>query len=225
VLKTSKLARNILSNFCTYRRVNWLASANFLKCSLYAGSFVLLTACQPEHNNTSANTTNSTVSSPQSSASLKPLLTLDELLNTADFQIGIKQSVRSNDQVSLKDWQDQLLAVAKEVHLSERDLARISGEQGLMFIEFEAKKQLFNDEFIERFMSFNSIDDLIQKYPYLTGVHQRALSLINARDSAIQRAAKLLADDNPLGADFTQEARAQWKDYMINSGRLETLQN
>jgi hypothetical protein len=224
-LKISKLTSKTLFNFGTYKRVSLLVSADFLKGSLYASLFVYLTACQPEHNNTSANTTNSAASSSQSSASLQPLLTLDELLNTPDFQIGIKQSVRSNDRVSLKDWQDQLLAVAKEVHLSERDLARISGEQGLMFIEFEAKKRLFNDEFIERFMSFNSIDDLIQKYPYLTGVHQRALSLINARDSAIQRAAKLLADEDPLSTDFTQEARAQWKDYMINSGRLETLQN
>lgn len=225
MLKTSQRNSKTVFNLGTYKRVHWLLTANFLKCSLYASFFAFLTACQPEHNNTSENTTNSAVSSPQPSHSLQPLLTLDELLNTADFQKGIKQSVLNNDQVSLQDWQEQLLAVAKEVHLSERDLARISGQQGLMFIEFEAKKRLFNDEFIDRFMSFNNIDDLIQKYPYLTAVHHRALSLISARDSTIQRAATLLADDNPEGGNFTQEARSQWKDYMINSGRLETLKN
>jgi hypothetical protein len=225
VLKISKLISKTVFNLDTYKRVHRLVTVNFLKCSLYAGVFAFLTACQPEHSKTSANTATPSVPSSQTSGSLPPLLTLDELLNTADFQIGIKQSVLNNDQVSLKDWQDQLLAVAKEVHLSERDLAQISGKQGLMFIEFEAKKRLFHDEFIDRFMRFNSIDDLIQKYPHITGVHQRALSLISARDRAIQSAAKLLADESAQGGDFTQEARAQWKDYMINSGRLETLRN
>jgi hypothetical protein len=224
VLKTSKLTSKTVFNIDTFKRVYWQTAPTILKYSLYAGFFVCLSGCQPEHNNTPANT-GSAVSSEQPNASLPPLLTLDELLNTADFQLGIKQAVLNADQVLLKDWQSQLVAVAEEVHLSERDLARISGEQGLMFIEFEAKKLLFHDEFIERFISFKSIDDLIQKYPYLSGVNQRAQSLINARDSAIQSAAKLLADDSPQGGDFTQEARAQWKDYMINSGRLETLKN
>jgi hypothetical protein len=225
VLKTSKLNSKKYFNLGIYKRIHLLLTANFLKCSLYAGVFAFLTACQPEHNETSANTTDSAVSSVQPNSRLSPLLTLDELLNTADFQRGIKQSVLHNDQISLKDWQEQLLAVAKEVHLSERDLARISGDQGLMFIEFEAKKRLFNDEFLDRFMTFKNIDDLIQKYPYLTAVHQTALSLISERDRAIQRAAILLADDSPQGVDFTQEARVQWKYYMINSGRFETLKN
>jgi hypothetical protein len=59
----------------------------------------------------------------------------------------------------------------------------------------------------------------------LSGVHQRALSLINARDIAIQRAAKLLSDDGLQGGDYTQEARVQWKAYMINSGKFEELKN
>jgi hypothetical protein len=187
--------------------------------------FICVTACQPQQNSSGPNATSPLRASSQQIESMPPLLTLDELLNTDDFQRGIKQSVVNDDQASLRDWQQQLLAVAKEVRLSERDLARISGDQGLVFIEFEAKKQLFHDEFIERFMNFDSIDDLIQKYPYLSGVHQRALSLINARDIAIQRAAKLLSDDGLQGGDYTQEARVQWKAYMINSGKFEELKN
>jgi hypothetical protein len=187
--------------------------------------FICVTACQPQQNSSGPNATSPLRASSQQIEGMPPLLTLDELLNTDDFQRGIKQSVVNDDQASIRDWQQQLLAVAKEVRLSERDLARISGDQGLVFIEFEAKKQLFHDEFIERFMNFDSIDDLIQKYPYLSGVHQRALSLINARDIAIQRAAKLLSDDGLQGGDYTQEARVQWKAYMINSGKFEELKN
>ena len=117
-----------------------------------------------------------------------------------------------------------MLAVAKEVHLASSDVKRIRGQQGLLFIEFEAKKQLFNDEFIELFMTFQSIDELIQKYPYLTGVHKRAQSLIDARDLAIERAATMLSEEGIKG-DAIQQARTQWQDYMINSGRLETLRN
>jgi len=203
----------------------WLNVSNILKHSLYAGFLVFLTACKPQGASTVPDTTGLPESPSQPNSILPPLLTLEELLNTNDFQLGIKLSVLNEDQSSLKDWQDQLVAVAAEVRLSQRDLARISGDQGLLFIEFEAKKRLFHDEFIQRFMNFQSIDDLIQEYPHLVGVHQRARSLIKARDTAIQRAAKLLSDDSPQAGDFIQEARAQWKDYMINSGSLEKLKN
>lgn len=225
MLKTLKLIRKVVFNTVAFKGIYWLAVPNILRCSFYASFFICVTACQPQQNSNDPNASSSLHTSSQQVASLPPLLTLDELLNTDDFQMGIKQSVLNDDQVSLRDWQQQLLAVATEVRLSERNLARISGEQGLVFIEFEAKKQLFHDEFIERFMNFESIDKLIQKYPYLSGVHQRALSLLNARDSAIERAAKLLSDDGLEGVDYTQEARAQWKAYMINSGRLEKLKN
>jgi hypothetical protein len=225
VLKTSKLVPKRSFNAVAFKGIYRLVSPNILKCSLYASFFIGVTACQPQQNSNAPNVTSPLHTSSQPVESLPPLLTLDELLNTDDFQMGIKQSVLNDDQASLRDWQQQLLAVAKEVRLSERDLARISGEQGLVFIEFEAKKQLFHDEFIEQFMNFESIDDLIQKYPYLSGLHQRALSLINARDIAIQQAAKLLSDDGLQGVDYTQEARAQWKAYMINSGKLEELKN
>jgi hypothetical protein len=197
-----------------------------LKRSLYASVFVSLVGCQPDESNTTKTDTStpSSVMASDNDSAVPPLLTLDELLNASDFQEGIKQSVLNDDISALKDWQDQLLAVAKEVNLAPIDVKRISGQQGLVFIEFEAKKQLFNDEFIELFMNFESIDDLIQKYPYLTGVHKRARSLVDARDLAIERAATLLAEEGMSG-DATQQARAQWQDYMINSGRLETLRN
>lgn len=225
MLKTLKLVRKRAFNSIAFKGIYWLVVPNILRCSFYASFFVFVIACQPQQNSGGPNAKIPLHTSYKQIESLPPLLTLDELLNTDDFQMGIKQSVVNDDQASLRDWQQQLLAVAKEVRLSERDLARISGEQGLVFIEFEAKKQLFHDEFIERFMNFDSIDDLIQKYPYLSGVHQRALSLINARDIAIQRAAKSLSEAGLQGDDYTQEARAQWKAYMINSGKLEELKN
>ena len=187
---------------------------------------MILLGCQPESGKVNETDTPSpaSVAASSNNSEATPLLTLDELLNASDFQAGIKQSVLNNDKASLKDWQDQLIEVAKEVHLAQRDVNRISGEQGLVFIEFEAKKRLFNDEFIELFMNFESVDGLIQKYPYLTGVHDRALSLIAARDAAIERAASMLSEEGVEG-DATLKARAQWQDYMINSGRLESLKN
>jgi hypothetical protein len=225
VLKTLKLVRKRVFNTVTFKGISWQAAPTIFKCSFYASFILCVTACQPQQNSSDPDITSSLNTSSRQIESLPPLLTLDELFNTDDFQMGIKQAVVNDDQALLRDWQQQLIAVAKEVRLSERDLARISGEQGLVFIEFEAKKQLFHDEFIELFMNFDSIDDLIQKYPYLSGVHQRALSLINARDIAIQRAAKSLSDDGFQDDDYTQKARAQWKAYMINSGKLEELKD
>jgi len=204
----------------------WLNVPKILKRSLYASVFLSLAACQPKENSTTDidTSTSSSVTVPESDNGVQPLLTLGELLNASDFQTGIKQSVINDDKESLRYWQKQLLAVAHEVHLAPREISLLSGEQGLVFIEFEAKKQLFNDEFIERFMNFENIDSLIQKYPYLTGVHKRALSLIAARDIAIERAAAVLTEEG-IDGNVTQKARAQWQDYMINSGRLDSLKN
>lgn len=196
-----------------------------LQRSLYAGVFVFLVACQPqkESSNLASDDDANAVELSQQNSTLPPLLTLNELLNASDFQNGIKKAVLEKDNVSLADWQQQLLDVADQVHLSVRDLNRISGEQGLMFIEFEAKKQLFHEAFVDKFMHFEDIDDLIKQYPHLTGLHERALKLIGERDSAVTRAAQLLSQDG-LQGDAMEEARAQWKDFMINSGKLQQLQ-
>lgn len=225
MLKTLKLISSAADKAFTFKKIS-LDVTKILKRLLYASVVLLPMGCQPEVSNIATTNTSPSISitTEQEDAVALPLLTLDELLNASDFQAGIKQAVINDDRVSLKDWQGQLLAVAKEVHLGARDVKLISGEQGLVFIEFEAKKQLFNDEFIERFITFESIDELIQKYPYLTGVHERALSLIAARDAAIIRATAMLSEDG-LQGDLTQMARTQWQDYMINSGRLETLRN
>ncbi len=165
----------------------WLNVSENLKRTLFAGVFLSLAACQPKESSTTDidTSTPSSVTVPESRNTVPPLLTLGELLNASDFQMGIKQSVINDDKESLRNWQEQLLAVANEVNLAPSEISLISGEQGLVYIEFEAKKQLFNDEFVELFMNFESIDELIQKYPYLTGVHKRAQSLVAARDIAI----------------------------------------
>ena len=225
MLKTLKLISSAPDKALTFKKIS-LDVTKMPKRLLYVSVVLLSVGCQPEVSSTATTNTSTSISitTEKDVAVAVPLLTLDELLNASDFQAGIRQAVINDDRVSLKDWQGQLLAVAKEVHLSLHDVNLISGERGLVFIEFEAKKQLFNDEFIERFITFESIDELIQKYPYLTGVHERALSLIAARDAAIIRATAMLSEDG-LQGDLNQKARTQWQDYMINSGRLDTLRN
>lgn len=88
-------------NVDTFKTVYWLATPTILKYSLYAGFFVCLSGCQPEDKNTAAENS-SVVSSEQPNVSPQtPLLTLDELLNTADFKRATKQAVLNDDQVSL----------------------------------------------------------------------------------------------------------------------------
>lgn len=202
----------------------WLNLHKIIERSLYASVFVCLTACQPQQESSKSGSDKDTYEelSDQRRTGLPPLLTLNELLNAKDFQNGIKVAVGNKDSVALADWQQQLLDVAEQVRLSQRDLNRISGEQGLMFIEFEAKKQLFHEAFVDKFMNFESIDELITQYPHLTGLHERAQRLVNERDSAIERAAQMLSQDG-LQGNAIEEARAQWKDFMINSGKLEQL--
>jgi hypothetical protein len=208
-----------------------LEISTILKRSLYASVFVLITACQPANvlTDSSSDSDNSeasgtidkkiSASSPSSTESLPPLLTLGELFSADDVQFGIKQAVLDKDSKALLYWQEQLVGAGREVRLSQRDLDLISGQQGLLFIEFEAKKQLFHDEFMERFINFGKIDDVINKYPYLTSVHEKAYNLISERDKVIERAAIVLREDGFTG-DATQEARLRWMDFMQNSGKF-----
>lgn len=195
------------------------------KRSLYAGFFVWLAACQPA-TETATNKLNSDsanqVDRLSTAKSCTALLTLSELFGADDVQEGIKRAVQNKDNKALLFWQEQLLNAGKEVCLSQRDLNIISGEQGLMFIEFEAKKQLFHEEFVLRLVNFEKIDDLVSKYPFLKHLHQRAYNLISERDDAVQRAAKMLREEGFSG-DAMQEARLRWVNFMQASDEMLKL--
>jgi hypothetical protein len=188
-----------------------------IKRLLLASAFLFLCACQPNDEASSTEATNQ-----KTEEIPKPLISLSELMSASDFQEGIKQAVLNNDQTALVYWQEQALLVAEEAHLLPRELDLISGEQGLVYIEFQAKKQLFNDSFIERFLYFQEIDSLIAQYPYLTGLHERARRLVLERDALVLKATEILKNDNYQG-NARIAAEQQWRDYVLQSGLLNKL--
>jgi hypothetical protein len=222
VLKTLKLISKTCFTLAINNKAFRYDAPSALKRSLYAVYLVFVISCQPvDQASTDASIKNNATQSDYLSLSAPrpPLLTLGELFSADDVQIGIKQAVLDKDSRALLFWQEQLVNAGKEVRLSQRDLNLISGEQGLVFIEFEAKKQLFNDEFLERFINFEKIDDVVEKYPYLNSVHEKAYRLIFERDKAIKRAVIILLEDGFTG-DAEQEAKDRWMQFMQDSGNL-----
>jgi hypothetical protein len=188
-----------------------------IKRLLMASAFVFLFACQPGAEDSAAK--ESTLEGEQAAV---PLLSLSELMRASDFQEGIKQAVINDDLAALVYWQEQALLVASEAKLLPRELALISGEQGLVYIEYQAKKQLFNDSFVERFLYFQEIDSLINQYPYLTGLHERARKLVAERDALVLKAIEILESDAYQG-NARIAAEQQWRDYVLQSGLLDKL--
>ena len=192
-------------------KLNTLSRSMLVKRLLIASAFLFLFACQPSDEDA--------VSRDQASI---PLLSLSELMSASDFQEGIKQAVINDDRAALVYWQEQALLVASEANLLPRELELISGEQGLVYIEYQAKKQLFNDSFVERFLYFQEIDSLINQYPYLTGLHERARKLVAERDALVLKAIEILENDAYQG-NARIAAEQQWRDYVLQSGLLDKL--
>lgn len=198
-------------------KLNTLSTSMLVKRLLMASAFLFLFACQPSDEDAVSEV--STLDRDQASI---PLLSLSELMSASDFQEGIKQAVINDDRAALVYWQEQALLVANEANLLPRELELISGEQGLVYIEYQAKKQLFNDSFVERFLYFQEIDSLINQYPYLTGLHERARKLVAERDALVLKAIEILENDAYQG-NARIAAEQQWRDYVLQSGLLDKL--
>ncbi|MBF7072967.1 hypothetical protein ISG33_06090 [Glaciecola sp. MH2013] len=183
----------------------------FAKRSLMASVFLCLLACSPSEKSTVSDNTD-----------VQALLSLSELLSASDLQEGIKQAYTQNDRDLYLYWQEQALLVAVEARLSQKDIALLSSEQGLRFLEYQAKKLIFNEEFVKRLLEFESLDTLINQFPHLEALHNKAEMLVEQRDALVSKAMIVLQEDGFEG-DVQAEARRQWRDFMINSGKVELI--
>ena len=197
------------------------------KRSLLAGVFLCLFACGPQvPDNPSSDAqslpTPSQVDSSVESAKLPPLLTLSELMSASDFRQGIKQAYLDSDENLMAYWQEQALLVAVEARLPQSDIELLSGRQGLLYLEYEAKKEVFNEEFAKRFIEFESVDSLFERFPNLGPLHKKARALVVQRDKLVAKAAQVLTEDGFSG-DALLQAKEQWKSYMVDSGNINLI--
>lgn len=143
-------------------------------------------------------------------ASEVPLVTVMEILHASDLQQGVKDAVKSNDEATVDSWMTQAQQVGEVANLSEEDMQYLMSDTARDYVVFNAKRQLYNEEFAARYYSLESVESLKEKYPEAKDLFVRTDALIQKRDNIIKQIAVALSgDENPSEA-MLEQARKQW---------------
>jgi len=143
-------------------------------------------------------------------ASAVPVITVMEILHASDLQVGIKQAVKQNNDAQIDYWLEQANEVAEAASLSEDDLEYLNSKAAKDYVVFNAKRQLFNEEFEQHYYALEKIDGLKQKYPEAKDLFARADALLEKRDAIIEQIAIAIAGDDSPSDAVMKEAKQQW---------------
>lgn len=132
-----------------------------------------------------------------------------DILNNSEFVSQMQHAVLSKDTQLAKSLQAKALEIAHAAQLPDNEIELLSGDKGLDFMTFLAKRQLFAREFEQRYYQLESIETLKQTYPEARDLFAKSDLLIAARDAQIFEIAESLADGGNVEAYITQ-AKQQW---------------
>jgi hypothetical protein len=146
----------------------------------------------------------------------EPLLSLSELLNADDVKQSLAQASAEKDQQALILWQERLLEAAEQVDLRPEERKLISGEQGLVYLEFQGMKTNYQSAFEKAFFDFADVEAVYEQYPAFENLHEASRDLVDKRDALISNIAAALMQDGLSEKDARTEARRQWALMMQN---------
>ena len=95
-------------------------------------------------------------------------------------------------------------------NLAAADLDYLRSRAAKDYVVFNAKRQLFNEEFETHYYALESIDSLKAKYPEAQDLFARADALLEKRDAIIQQIAVTIAGNDAPSDAVLKEAREQW---------------
>ncbi len=174
----------------------------------------MLVGCQKEHVEQVVHKNNDTQGAP--------LLTLSELLSASDIQSSLSELALEKDREGLLVVQSMLLEAAAEVRLDEKELALISGENGIVFLEFQGMRINFNNEFERAFFSFGDIESVYSRYPAFVELKARTQTLVENRDALVDTIRNDLEANGTDTETSLNEARNIWRQLMAEQG-LESI--
>jgi len=140
----------------------------------------------------------------------EPLLSLSELLNADDVRQSLAQASAENDQQALIVWQERLIEAAEQVNLRPEEKKLISGEQGLVYLEFQGMKTNYQRAFEKAFFEFADVEAVYEQYPAFENLHKASRDLVEKRDTLISNITTTLMQDGISEEDARAEARRQW---------------
>lgn len=181
---------------------------NFLKSALLLCAFFMLNACQKA--------SQEPVEEMQQEA--QPLLTLTELLAASDIQLALSSLAEEQDRAGLREIQSILLNAAAEVNLDESELALISGDSGIIFLEFQGMRINFNRDFEKAFFSFGDIEAVYKAYPAFKELQARTTMLVENRDKLIASIQDDLEAEGTNPSASLEQARKLWLQLMQEQG-------
>lgn len=148
-------------------------------------------------------------SDPAPNSSTLPSFSYRDILENDEFKTGMQQAVHNSDIEKAKALQQRALEIAYAANLPETEISLLSGDRGLSYMQFLAKRQLFSQAFERRYKALGGIQDIKLIYPEAKDLFKQSDSLIAKRDAAINDIAKELANGQDT-TPFIELAEQQW---------------
>lgn len=146
-----------------------------------------------------------------------PVITLQDILEASDLLAGVKLAVKQHDKATIKQWLEKATTLAKEAGLGQEDINYLQSDLAVNYLEFHAKRSLFNDAVEQTYYSLEDIEPLKVQYPEAQDLFVKAEQLIAARNAIIQQIANELAAGKNTDEQTLAAARQLWKQRFIPS--------
>ncbi|MEG3766435.1 hypothetical protein [Alteromonas sp. 14N.309.X.WAT.G.H12] len=150
------------------------------------------------------------ISSHHEEEAVVPFTVMD-ILHATDLENGIKEAVKQDNDQAISDWLEKAEDVAEQVGLPDSDLDYLRSSQAKNYVIFNAKRQLFNEEFEQAYYALEGIDGIKQRYPEAKDLFDRAETLLKKRDQIIEQIALTLSNGQTPDEEDLSAARALWQ--------------
>jgi superfamily I DNA and RNA helicase len=140
-----------------------------------------------------------------------PVISRQDILEASDLVAGVKQAVKQQDDAALKQWLEKAIALAQEAGLPQEDINYLQSDMAVNYLEFHAKRSLFNDAIEQAYYALYDIEPLKIQYPEAQDLFAKADQLVAARDKIIQQIAAELARGENTDEQTLQAARQLWQ--------------
>jgi hypothetical protein len=140
-----------------------------------------------------------------------PVISRQDILEASDLVAGVKLAVRQQDDAAVKQWLEKAITLAKEAGLPQEDISYLQSDMAVNYLEFHAKRSLFNDAVEQAYYDLYDIEPLKIQYPEAQDLFAKADQLVADRDKIIQQIAAELAQGESTDEQTLQAARQLWK--------------
>jgi hypothetical protein len=139
------------------------------------------------------------------------VISRQDILQATDLVAGVKLAVKQHDEAAVKKWLEKATELAIEAGLPQEDINYLKSDMAVNYVEFHAKRSLFNDAVEQAYYALYDIEPLKIQYPEAQDLFDKTDKLIADRDQIIQQIANELAQGQNTDEQTLEAARQLWK--------------